>query len=72
MLVYTFRKKRGIQVDVQGEDTHDGTDGDQTPEGEVSETDDGSDGGQSPEGGLLQGNRRSVRVDDEVTSNFRA
>ena len=76
MLVYTYRRG-GIHVDLQGEEDPDHpTDPDQTPEGEVSvgevsEIDQQSDASQSPERGVLRHNRRSVRVDDEVTFNFR-
>ena len=68
--MYTFRRG-GIQVDVQAQNADDVTDGHQTPEEEVSQIDEGSEAAQSPEAPLHLDNRRSVRVDEEVTFNFR-
>ena len=66
--MYTYRRG-GIQVDLQGEEDPDHpADADQTQE--VSEIDEQSEPAQSPERGVLPHNRRSVRVDEDVTFNL--
>ena len=81
MLVYTYRRGGG-HVDLQGEeDPGHPADADQTEDRdqtqdldqtqELSEIDEQSEPAQSPERGVLPHNRRSVRVDEDVTFNFR-